>query len=87
MAVHINETNMLFTLHTRHSTYQMKVEMGRLMHTYYGPRVDETDMSYRFMRADRGFSGNPYESRFLWTPCQWNFRDMDAVITVQTVSR
>ena len=62
MAVHINETNMLFTLHTRHSTYQMKVEMGRLMHTYYGSRVDETDMSYRFMRADRGFSGNPYES-------------------------
>lgn len=49
----------LFTLHTKNSTYQMKVDdKGILLHTYYGKRTDETDYSYLISFADRGFSGN-----------------------------
>lgn len=49
----------LFTLHTKNSTYQMKVDdKGVLLHTYYGKRTDETDYSYLISFADRGFSGN-----------------------------
>lgn len=49
----------LFSIHTKNSTYQMKVEMGFLLHTYYGPYVGDMDMSYLARRIDRGFSGNP----------------------------
>lgn len=49
----------LFTLHTKKSTYQMKVDdKGTLLHTYYGKRTDGTDYSYMISLADRGFSGN-----------------------------
>lgn len=49
----------LFTLHTKSSTYQMKVDdKGILLHNYYGKRTDETDYSYLISFADRGFSGN-----------------------------
>lgn len=52
----------VITLHTQNSSYQMKVDsLGTLLHTYYGRRIDETDMSYQISHADRGFSGNPYE--------------------------
>lgn len=51
--------NKVFTIHTKNSTYQLKVdEKGALLHTYYGARTDETDYSYRIMPADVGFSGN-----------------------------
>lgn len=62
MPIHINDEQNLFTLHTKHSTYQMKVDaLGTLLHTYYGSRIDETDMSCQIGFMDRGFSGNPYE--------------------------
>lgn len=49
----------VFTLQTKNSTYQMKVdEKGILLHTYYGKKTDETDYSYMISFADRGFSGN-----------------------------
>lgn len=49
----------LFTLWTKGSTYQMKVDdKGILLHNYYGKRTDETDYSYLISFADRGFSGN-----------------------------
>ena len=61
MAIILNESSNLFTLHTKNSSYQMKVdELGTLVHTYYGSKIDETDMSYRIYSQDRGFSGNPY---------------------------
>lgn len=61
MSIITNKNGNLFTLHTKNSTYQMKVdEQGTLVHTYYGGRIDETDMSYRIYSQDRGFSGNPY---------------------------
>ena len=52
----------LITIHTDHTTYQMKAdELSTLLHTYYGPRIDDTDMSQLIVPRDRGFSGNPYE--------------------------
>lgn len=57
MGIIINKN--LFTLHTKNSTYQMKVDdKGVLLHTYYGKRTDETDYSYLISFVDRGFSGN-----------------------------
>ena len=62
MPILVNDERNLFTLHTKHSTYQMKVDtLGTLLHTYYGSRIDETDMSCQIGFMDRGFSGNPYE--------------------------
>lgn len=49
----------VFTIHTKNSTYQLKVDdKGVLLHTYYGARTDETDYSYTIIAADVGFSGN-----------------------------
>ena len=57
MAIKVN--NNIFTLHTKKSTYQMKVDdKGILLHTYYGSRTDETDYSYLIMPLHRGFCGN-----------------------------
>lgn len=57
MAISCN--NQTFSLHTKHSTYQMKVDRDFLIHTYYGPYVGDSDMSYLARCIDRGFSGNP----------------------------
>ena len=55
----ITKINNVFTLHTKNSSYQMKIDdKGMLLHTYYGERTDDTDYSYLIMHADRGFSGN-----------------------------
>lgn len=52
----------LFTLHTKKTTYQMKVDgLGTLLHVYYGERTDDSDKSYVIVKRGRGFSGNPYE--------------------------
>lgn len=51
-----------FTIHTDHTTYQMKVDdYGYLLHLYYGPR-SEGVVDWVLQREDRGFSGAPYES-------------------------
>ena len=61
MAIIIDEKRGLFTLHTKNTTYQMKADgLGTLLHTYYGKRIDDSDMSYLIVKKDRGFSGNPY---------------------------
>lgn len=57
MAISCN--NQIFSLRTKHSTYQMKVDRDFLIHTYYGPYVGDSDMSYLARCIDRGFSGNP----------------------------
>lgn len=62
MAVIYQEQDRLFTIHTEHTTYQMKVDpYGYLLHLYYGGKVDGS-MDYLLTYADRGFSGNPYEA-------------------------
>ena len=53
----------LFTLQTRNSTYQMKVDChGVLLHTYYGKQIDPEDLEELVFKADTGFSGNPPEA-------------------------
>lgn len=62
MAVSIDSKNRIFTLHTKNTSYQMKAdEMDVLIHTYYGARIDDSDMSQLVIHCGRGFSGNLYE--------------------------
>ncbi len=64
MGIIFNEKNKTITLHTKNSSYQMKIgNLDYLLHLYYGPGICDADMSYQIMQYDRGFSGNPYESR------------------------
>ena len=59
----ISVKNQTFTLSTNRTAYQMKVgAYNFLFHTYYGKKIDETDMSYLFSYQDVGFSGNPYDA-------------------------
>lgn len=60
MAIIYNPNKRIFTLHTKHSTYQMQVDsFGYLLHLYYGAK-NNSSMEYVLTYADRGFSGNPY---------------------------
>ncbi|NBJ92011.1 alpha-galactosidase [Parablautia muri] len=62
MGIFYDDKYKTFTLQTKDSTYQMKVDENKtLLHTYYGEKTDNTDKSYLICRMDRGFSGNPYE--------------------------
>lgn len=59
MAIEFRHENRVFTLETRHTSYQMKVDdFGFLLHLYYGGRI-YGDMDYLLTYYDRGFSGNP----------------------------
>ena len=81
----INIKNQIFTLHTKNSTYQMKVdEQNMLIHTYYGNRTDDTDCSYLIRMADRGFiSRGLTESVYiLWIFFRRSFRYMATEIIV-----
>ena len=56
MAVYADEKQRTFTLQTKNTTYQMKVDAyGMLLHTYYGEKTDNSDLSYRIPPDDRGF--------------------------------
>lgn len=58
-----SEKQNTFTLQTKNSTYQMKVDEYRvLLHTYYGKPTEESDLSYLIAKDDRGFSGGLYEA-------------------------
>lgn len=64
MSIIFNEKTDTLTLHTKHTSYQMKIgNLDYLLHLYYGPTIYDADMTYQIMQYDRGFSGNPYESR------------------------
>lgn len=64
MGIVYNKEKKTITLHTKHSSYQMKIgNLDYLFHLYYGPSICDADMSYQIRQYDRGFSGNPYESR------------------------
>ena len=64
MAIVFNEKEKFFSLVTKNTEYQIKINnIGMLLHTYYGNTVGCTDMSYLIKEVDRGFSGNPYECR------------------------
>ena len=58
-----DETKRIFTLQTCNTTYQMKADQnGLFLHTYYGPKIREGDLSRLIRYADRGFSPNPNEA-------------------------
>lgn len=51
-----------FTIYTDRSAYQMQVDdYGYLLHLYYGA-LSEGCMDWVLTYADRGFSGNPYDT-------------------------
>lgn len=59
MAILFQSEKRIFTLQTKQTTYQMKVDdFGFLLHLYYGAKVSG-DMDYLLTYYDRGFSGNP----------------------------
>lgn len=62
MAIRYWEENQIFSIDTKNTTYQMKVDSyGFLLHLYYGAKVSGA-MDYLLTYADRGFSGNPAEA-------------------------
>ena len=62
MGIIYHEKCRTFTLHTKNTSYQMKMgNLDYLLHLYYGPTVRDEDLSYQIRQYDRGFSGNPYE--------------------------
>lgn len=62
MAIYYDQENRIFTLHTKHTTYQMKVDKyGFLLHLYYGGKI-QGNADYLLTFRDRGFSGNPHDA-------------------------
>lgn len=62
MAIHYQHEKRIFTINTKHTTYQMQVDdFGFLLHLYYG-KSTAGDMDYLLTCYDRGFSGNPPEA-------------------------
>ena len=62
MSIIFDKNHRTFTLHTKNSSYQMQIDpYGFLIHLYYGRRT-EGCMDYLLTYADRGFSGNPYDT-------------------------
>ena len=58
-----HETEKVFELRTKNSTYQMQVrEYDTLVHLYYGSPLGDSLATDRVVCLDRGFSGNPYEA-------------------------
>ncbi len=62
MPILCNKQDKSITLHTKNTSYQMKIgPCDLLLHTYYGPSA-QGDMGYSVVFRDRGFSGNPYDA-------------------------
>lgn len=62
MSIHFQEDKRIFTLQTKHTTYQFMADpYGFLIHLYYGEKT-EGNMDYLLTYRDRGFSGNPYDA-------------------------
>lgn len=60
MSIKYQKETGIFTLHTKHTTYQMQVDnLGTLLHLYYGEKIADEDVSFLIIRNDRGFSPNP----------------------------
>ena len=63
MAIVWDPKRNLINIETKSSTYQMKIDKYQnLIHTFYGAKIGDTDMSQELVYMDRGFSGNPYEA-------------------------
>ncbi|MER2151978.1 MAG: alpha-galactosidase, partial [Candidatus Limivicinus sp.] len=63
MPISIDEKNRIFTLHTKHSTYQIEADSyGILRHLYYGPRAGGS-ADYLYVPADRGMTMQVYDAK------------------------
>ena len=63
MSILYNKDKKTFSLHTKKSTYQLKIgNLNYVNHLYYGGTIYDEDLPYLIRRYDRGFSGNPYDS-------------------------
>lgn len=61
--IQFSKDNNTITLHTKASSYQMKIDpYGVLLHTYYGRRISYGDISNLIVYEDRGFAPNPDEA-------------------------
>ena len=59
----LDQENKIFTLHTRNTTYQMKADQYNvLLHTYYGAKIDNCDLSVLLQCGERSFTPNPNEA-------------------------
>ena len=64
MAIQFDPTDRTITLQTRTTTYQMQIGAnGRVLHLYYGRRIDGMCLDYPCILTDCGFSPNSYEDR------------------------
>lgn len=60
MPILYNNQDKTITLQTKNTSYQMKIDKYNvLLHTYYGAKIQEQDLSPLIIKGDRGFSGNP----------------------------
>ena len=60
MGIRFDSKKGTFTIQTEKSTYQMKVDEQKvLLHTYFGPRTDDSDYSYLIVHEDHAFCGQP----------------------------
>lgn len=65
MAILFCQQERTLTLHTLHTTYQMKIsDLGRLLHLYYGRRIDGACMEGLYPPVNHGFSPDYYEYRY-----------------------
>lgn len=65
MAILFQQDEKIFTLQTKQTAYQMKIDdFGYLLHLYYGGKISGS-MDYLLTYYDRGFSGNPYDAGVL----------------------
>ena len=59
MSILVNEEK-IFTLNTKNTTYQMHVnELGILLHSYYGAKMEYSDLSYAGYKKGWGASFSP----------------------------
>lgn len=62
MAILFQQDERVFTIQTKQTTYQMKIDdFGYLLHLYYGGKISG-NMDYLLTFYDRGFSANPYDA-------------------------
>ncbi|MBQ2735921.1 MAG: alpha-galactosidase [Clostridia bacterium] len=62
MAIFENKQDKTFTLYTKNTMYQMKVDdFGVLQHIYYGKRMEYVDLSYSAWLGVVSFSPNPID--------------------------
>ena len=60
MYIHIDESSRVFTLNTKHTSYQLRITPdGFVHHVYYGPPIGNFPMAYSEFTAQFGFSPNP----------------------------